>query len=77
MPQIIPTTVTEDPDFQTIVNYNLHFNKKYQHLGEVFVRELLEENAHLNGQELKKKIQTDIYTFFMSAEKFMKQQLGE
>jgi len=77
MPQIIPKTTTVNPDFATIINYSLHFDKKYHHLGEIFVRELLEENAHLHGQELKKKIQTDMYTFFMSAENFMKEKLGE
>ena len=66
MPSIIPTITTENPDFEKVVNYNLHFDQKNLELAKLFVQGIIQENLQLSQPELKKIIEEKSTLFLLS-----------
>ena len=65
MPSIIPTTVTENPDFEEVINYNLHFDHVHFRLAQKFIQGQIEANPYMSRTELKKLIEKKIDFVFV------------
>ena len=73
MPQIIPITTTVNPDFQTIINYNLHWSGDYFRLAQKFVVGLIESNPTMERSELKELIERNSMQFLLSVNHILKE----
>ena len=66
MPSILPTAITENPNFSEVVNYHLHFDNNFHELAKKFVVMLIEGNNQLSKPELKKLIEKNSTLFLLS-----------
>ena len=71
MPSIIPITTTINPDFEEVVNYNLHFDHVHFKLAQKFIQGQIAANPYMSRPELKELIKKNTTMFMLSVKQIL------